>query len=284
MLETTEWILVLVCFLGSLVSVSIGTSCSIQFATMVTVFPPSTAIPLHGLIAGISSGIRWAVLRTYVRYQYLVGFIAGGSIGLLVGWPFVGMFSEQALLLILGSFLLISLWCPLRRLSILPFTGGVSTSFLTILVGATGPLVTALLARKTKSQRTVAATQSACTLFQHWGKVLIFTLSGFSFSNHLALVTVLSVATIAGTLFGKHLGDVIPRRLLRSILRTVVTILSIRMILLGLSPQINENLMASFSGLGIVLLLAVTSYFLGYRMGNQNSPRSTRHAWKRTHL
>lgn len=283
MLESTEWVLVVVCFFGSLVSVSIGTSCGLSFAAMVTVLPPTTALPLHGLIEGLSSGIRWAVLRRHVCYQYVVGFMTGGSIGLIVGWPLLGIFSEQALTLTLGLFLLITLWFPLRWLKLTPFTGGASTSCLTILVGATGPLVAALLARNAKSHRTVVGTQGACTLFQHWGKVLIFTLSGFSFSQHLELIAALSVATVTGTLLGKYLLNIIPRKFLRTALRTVVTLLGIRLVLVSLPVQSNEAQVSAYSGLAIVALLAATSYYLGYKMGNNKSPRSSRHTGNRAH-
>lgn len=227
----------MVCFLGSLISVSIGTSCGLLLAAMVTVLPPTVALPLHGLIEGLSSGIRWTILRHHVNYRYLVYFAAGGTLGLVFGWPLIGAFSEQALTLVLGLFLLITLWVPLAWLSVSTFAGGAGTSCLTLLVGATGPLVAALLARSQNEHRTVVATQGACTVFQHWGKVLVFAVSGFSFMHFWHLILALSIATIVGTVAGKYFLNIIPAVYLKMALRCVVSLLGIRLMLVGMNVR-----------------------------------------------
>jgi uncharacterized membrane protein YfcA len=267
MIESAEWVLVLVCFVGSIISVSIGTSCGLLFAALVTVLPPTTAIPIHGLIEGTSSGIRWAILRNYLNYRYLQSFLIGGSLGLVIGWPLLGLFSEQTLKLILGLFLLATLWIPLKWLRLTAFMGGTSTSCLTVLVGATGPLVAALLARKRQGHRTLVSTQGACTLFQHWGKVLIFCLSGFSFSQHLSLVSALILATVIGTLSGKKLLSFIPASYLRIALKTVVTVLGLRMVLVGLNIPVYDTTFASISGVAMIVTLAGVCCYLGYQVG-----------------
>lgn len=240
-LEASEWGLILVCLIGSLVSVAIGTSCGLLFAAMVSVMPPGAALPVHGLIEGISSGIRWAVLRQHVDYRYLPGFVFGGAIGLLAGWPLIGLFSDQLLKLILGVFLLVTLWCPLAVFRLTAMGSGAITSCLTLVVGATGPLVTALLSRKLNDHRSVVGTQGACTVFQHWSKVVVFSLSGFTMAPYLGLIVGLTVATIMGTLMGRFLLSAIPAKYLRAALRTVVTLLGIRLVLLGLNIELTVS-------------------------------------------
>lgn len=270
MLSATEWMLVCVCFFGSLISVSVGTSCGLLFAAMVSVLPPSVALPLHGLVEGLSSGIRWAVLRRYVNYRYLVGFMVGGSMGFLLGWPLLGLFTDQQLTLLLGVFLLITLWFPLGWLKLTAAFGGMSTSCLTVLVGATGPLVAALLARSEANHRTVVSTQGACTVFQHWGKVLVFTLYGFSFVPYINLVIALIISTVVGTLFGRKLLNIIPAFYLRTALQAAVSLLGVRLVLTGLNVQVDEMPIQSVPGVLLIMSLVLASCYFGYKIGRYN--------------
>lgn len=267
MLGPTEWMLILVCFFGSLISVSIGTSCGILLAAMVTVLPPSVAIPLHGLTEGLSSGIRWIVLRQHVNYRYLLYFSMGCMAGLCLGWPLLDKFPDSTLKLILGLFLLITLWVPLSWLRLPASAGGAITSCLTVLVGATGPLVAALLARNQQSHRTVIATQGACTLFQHWGKVLVFNIAGYSFSHYWQLAIALCVTTIVGTVCGKSLLSLIPAQYLKLALRYIVSLLGLHLVIGELDVTLGNPSIVSPAGVVVLLALALCSGYAGYQLG-----------------
>lgn len=234
MLETTDIVLVLVCFVVSLLSPAIGTSGGVTFAVMATVMPPAAVVPVHASVEGLASAIRWTMLREFVDYRFLVAFTLGGALGFVAGWPLIGLFSDDALRTLLGAFFVLTAWMPLRWMRLPPAIAGASTSCLTVLVGATGPLVAALIARGNADHRAVIGTQGACTTFQHFGKAQLFALWGFSFTPYLDLIGALSVATIIGTRLGKQILVYAPQLILRRLLKATVTVLGLRLLQDGL--------------------------------------------------
>lgn len=269
--EVSDIVLVVVCLVVSLFSPSVGTSGGVTFAVMATMLPPSVVVPLHALVEGLSSAIRWTLLREFVNYRFLVAFTLGGVVGLLAGWPLIGYFSDAGLKTLLGVFFLFSSWAPLGWMRLPPLLGGVSTSCLSVLVGATGPLVAALIARQESDHRVVVGTQGACTTFQHWGKALLFAAWGFSFANYTGLIVALTLATIIGTWLGKRILLKVPQRVLRLALKIVVTVLGLQLLIDGLGVRLGDISMGS--GVGVVaFLLAITmSTVAGYRLGVNDS-------------
>lgn len=264
MLEASDIVLVVVCLSVSLFSASIGTSAGVNFAAMATVLPPAVVVPIHGLVEGLSSAIRWILFREYVNYRFLVAFTLGGSIGLLAGWPFIGAFSDEGLKTLLGAFFLFTTWAPLGWMRLPPLLGGASTSSLSVLVGATGPLVAALIARQEPDHRVVIGTQGACTTFQHWGKVLLFSVWGFSFANYAGLIVALTLTTVIGTWLGKRILLRVPQRVLRLTLKLIVTVLGLRLLLQGLEIRLSDVPIGSWTGGALVLVGFVTACHLGY--------------------
>lgn len=231
---TSLLVLATVCFVGGLASTTVGSSGGITFATMATVFPVSAVVPIHAIVEAFASLARSCLLYKYVNWQFLLSFAIGGAVGISFAAPFLGMFPEIYLQLALGLFIVATTWVPLGKMvsqSVkYAVLGGGFTSFLTIFVGATGPLVAALTCRRFDAHSTVIATHAACMTGQHLSKVIIFALAGLTLSSFAIEVSSMIAATMAGTWFGRHIVLAGPQNLIKLIFKIVVTLLGINLV------------------------------------------------------
>lgn len=238
MLDFAEISLVVVCLSVSLLNATVGTTGGLTFAAMATLLPIGAVIPIHGIVEASAALFRWHLMRRYVDFDFLVAFTIGGAAGFFVGWPLVGLFSVDALKVLLGAFILIIAWAPLSKTKVShsrysSLSGGI-TSCLTVLVGATGALVAAIIARNQIDHRHVIGTHAACMTFQHGGKVLLFGVSGFTFVKFSGLISALILAIIIGTWLGKRILIRTPQQVLSWGLKVIVTVLGGRLLVQGL--------------------------------------------------
>lgn len=240
LLAGSELLLVLVCFSVAIWNTSVGPSGAVTFATMATVLPPTVVVPVHAIVetgAGLS---RTLLLRQFVDWQAVVPFIAGGVIGIAVAASVLDqdVLSHQALQVLLGLNILLIAWIPLpklgARLRSIAALNGLGTSFLTLFVGATSPLVTALISKSYQDHRKVLGTSAACMLFQHGIKIPIFGLIGFSFFAFAKLIILLIAATTLGTWIGRQVLVKVPQRIVKPIFKILITVLGINLIRQGL--------------------------------------------------
>ncbi len=259
--------MVLTCFAVGIVSPSLGTSCGVNFAVMANFLPPAAVVPLHGVLEGFSSAVRWSLLQEFTGYRFLVAFTVGSGLGFIAGWPLIGRFSDNELRLLLGGFFLMSVWIPLGWMRLSASLGGAVTSSLSLLVGATGPLVAALIARSEQDHRVVIATQGACTVLQHWGKVILFAVSGFSFASYIELIVVLCVATLFGSWLGKRVVLRLPQKMLKLALKAVVSMLGLKLLLDGLEIKISSVPIGSWTGVIVIAAMLSLVCFVAYQIG-----------------
>ncbi len=238
MFDQSELILIVVCLLVSLFNASVGTTGGVTFAAMATVLPPTAVVPIHGLVEGTSSFVRWLMLREFVDLKFVFAFVAGSVIGFALGWPLIGVFSAGALQLVLGLFILTIAFAPVGRLRLPAALTGAVTSCLTMIVGATGPLVAAILTHHLSDQRRLIATQALATAYQHTFKACLFGIWGFSFTPYLKLIAVLILAIVIGTWVGKRLLLQVPQQILRRLLKVTVTILGLRLVYMGITALV----------------------------------------------
>lgn len=240
-LSGTELILVLVCFLVAIWNTSVGPTGAITFATMATLLPPAAVIPLHAIVeAGANLSRAW-LLRQFVDWQFALPFIGGGLIGIVVAAPILSQafISQEILQVFLGINLLLITWMTLpsyglskRLFSVIV---GLITSFLTLFVGATSPLVSTLISQRDQDHRRMLGTSAACMLFQHGVKIPIFGLLGFSITAHAKLVLFLLLAIILGTWLGRKVLLNLPQNVIKPIFKVLITVLGINLIRQGLT-------------------------------------------------
>jgi len=134
----------------------------------------------------------------------------------------------------IALFVLYLCWGPgLPKASFGPFgvfIASAITSFVSLFVGATGPLVAAFIKQiHTDRFRTVATFGTAMTL-QHAPKALVFGVAGFVFSEWLLFILAMIACGFAGTWLGLHLLKSINNRWFHTAFNLVLTLLAFRLL------------------------------------------------------
>ena len=191
--------------------------------------PPGVVVAVHGVVQFGSNIGRTIVQRAHARWPLVLRFTLGSLVGVVFGALFVVALPERLLLALLGVFILVMTWAPKPRFPGLASSGlmigGAISTFVTMFVGATGPLVQALLLPLGLERRELVATHAACTTIQHLLKVLAFGALGFAFADWLPLLAAMIAAGFAGTLAGTLLLERLPERWFKATIRTLLTLI-----------------------------------------------------------
>jgi uncharacterized membrane protein YfcA len=123
------------------------------------------------------------------------------------------------------------LWFPGRFLSL-----GFVQAFLTLFVGATGPLNMPFLIRAGLSRDQLVVTGAAFMTIVHLVKIITFGLLGFAFGPYLFLMLLMILAVISGSYAGTRLRHKVPEQLFLMTFKLLITVLAIRMIIKALVP------------------------------------------------
>lgn len=234
-------ILTAVVFVVAIWNTSVGPAGAISFVTMATLLPPPAVVPIHATVEAIAGVSRTLFLRRSVNWRFVASFCLFGLVGFSIGAPILNYspLNNDMLRIILGSAILVTVWVPIDRLfsSLAPWmaAGGFSTAFITLFIGATGSLVSALVQKRHPDHGKMLATSAACMVFQHGGKILIFGLLGFSFSLHAGLLASMIAASIAGTWFGRGVSIYVSERITRPIFKAIVTIMALNLLWTGIA-------------------------------------------------
>jgi uncharacterized membrane protein YfcA len=199
--------LVALSFFTSALTAAVGIGGGLLLLTvMVSFLPPIIVLPVHGVIQLGSNGGRMAVMRQHVDWR-IWGFFAIGSIlgVILAGQVFINL-SLEVLRAVLGLFVLYAVWTPKLRPSNIGLKGytlvGIGTTFITMFVGATGPLVSSFLSPEKLGRERMVATLAACMIIQHGLKGIAFGVFGFYFQPWIPVIVVM----IASGFFGHFAG------------------------------------------------------------------------------
>lgn len=232
--------IVTVSLLGSAVTAafSIGGGL-LLIGVMSALMPAAAVIPVHAVIMLGSNAGRSALLFRHVTWRVLVWFAGGAALGGFLGAKEVFGLEPRVLRLAVAGFILFTQWGPAIALPLgAPFfavAGGLSM-FLTLFVGASGPFITAILARMPELSRlALIGTAGACMTLQHGGKVGIFALGGFAYTPWLTLMAAAVAAGFIGTFLGTRLLHRLDEAVFRHGLKIVLTGLAGWLILLGLT-------------------------------------------------
>jgi len=198
--------------------------------------PVTSVLPVHGVVQLGSNAGRVVMQRRYLLRAALLWFTLGSAVGIALGASVVVNIPDWLAKWALALFIL---WSIYRRKSqttpqgygkpYFVFSGTVS-SFCTMLVGATGPLVAALLANTGLSKQPLVATHAACMVIQHGMKILAFGSLGFAYAQWGPLLAAMIISGIAGTWLGTRLLDRLPEAGFRLGFKVVMTAISLHMI------------------------------------------------------
>lgn len=211
-------VLVVAAFATAMLSGLIGMGGGILLlATLFCFLSHAEAIPTHAAVQLASNSTRMAAFRRDVHWptfgRFLSGALPGGAAGLaLLFYVGPAEASEPYLKMAVGVYILVAAHLPkgpkhatAGRWWDFPLMGLVAgTAALT--VGAVGPLIAPLFARRDFVKERLVATKAACQILLHAVKIPAFLwLRSFDY-DRLGLITLLMIlAVIPGTLAGKRL-------------------------------------------------------------------------------
>ncbi len=233
--------LVLAAALTSMITASLGAGGGvILLALLALSAPPSAIIPVHGLVQLGSNVNRMLMLWRHVDLRIIAWFTPGVALGAWLASLVLVELPAHVIQLCIAGFILLLIWGPAVPRQALGAAGTVLastvTSFITMFVGATGPLVAAFIKQQQGHQRfgTVATFAAAMSL-QHAPKALVYGAAGFAFREWLGLVAAMIAAGALGTWLGIRLLGRLGDRRFGLVFRILLTALALRLFWQALS-------------------------------------------------
>ncbi len=229
-------LLVIAAFLSSSLTAVLGVGGGmLLISIMGVILPPGAVVPVHGVVQLASNASRGALAPRDIRREILWPFLAGCLAGALVGSRVVLRVPSEFLPIPLGLFILLMTWLPQIKTR-LWFPGkflslGFVQAFLTLFVGATGPLNLPFLIRAGLTRDQLVVTAAAFMTSVHLVKIITFGLLGFAFTPYLGLMALMIIAVVAGSYAGTRLRHRTPEKLFLLGFKLLISLLAIRMIL-----------------------------------------------------
>ncbi len=242
--------------LAALAMVSAGISAVIGMAGGITllsgmllVIPLGTAVPIHGVVQLASNSMRLVVFFKHVRWRIVAFFGLAAAPGAALGAKVVTELPGVWLTLGIGVLILIATHAPKAK----PKGGsggsgrgsgwvfgplGFAAGFLGMLVGATGPLIAPFFLRQNILKEELIATKAFCQAFVHLWKLPAFMAIGFDYGEHAVLLGTLVAMVIVGTLVGKRLLNRVSERLFVILIKTALTVIAIKLVVLDALPEL----------------------------------------------
>jgi len=236
------FLLVAASFFTSALTASFGVGGGMAMITLMGIALPAAAvIPVHGAVQlGSNSGRAWHQ-RAHVRAEIARPFIAGSVVGAIIGAFIVVQLPDALLKIVLAVFILLTTWVAIPGIQRLSHAGlamaSVGVAMLSMLVGATGALVSALFAQYFAGDRkALVATHAATMTVQHGLKIVVFGIAGFAFWNWIPLVAAMIATGYAGTIYGSAWLERLPEETFRRWFKVGLTLLALDLLRRGLFP------------------------------------------------
>ena len=234
-------LLVVASFFTSALTAAFGVGGGVAMLALMGLFVPVAAlIPVHGAVQlGSNTGRAWHQ-RAHVRLDVAAPFVAGSLIGAAAGVFLVVQLPDAVLKLVLGIFIIAVTWAKIPGIEGLGraglAAGSAALALLTMLVGATGPLLAAFFSQILSGDRkALVATHAAGMTVQHALKILVFGLAGFAFWEWLPLVGAMIGSGYLGTMYGSRLLDRLPEESFRRWFRIGLTLLALDLLRRGVT-------------------------------------------------
>jgi uncharacterized membrane protein YfcA len=206
----------------------------ILLALMALVLPPVILIPVHTVVQLGVSVSRIALLRSFILWKTVLPFVGGGIVGAAAGAPIFVSLPGPVLLGLIGAFVLLIAWMPKFGLigpekGRFGFVGFIAT-FLGMFVSSTGLFIAPFVASISPERRNYAATVAALGTTMHLIKLAAFGFIGFSIGAYLPLMATMCATAALGNWVGRHILVRMEEKAFRIILKTFLTVLSLRLL------------------------------------------------------
>lgn len=222
----------------SLVTASMGAGGGVLLLIiMAQMLSPAVLIPVHGMVQ-LGSNLGRAVLTwRHIDWRIIGIMLPATLLGAWLGSLVLVALPPAIWNLAIAGFVLYLCWGPpLPRLALGKFgiflAGGITT-FLSLFIGSTGPLVAGFIKQIHRDRfRTVATFASAMTL-QHAPKALVFTAAGFVLYDWLWFIAAMILCGAIGTWVGLKLLRRLNNKRFSVAFNVVLTLLAVRLIWQG---------------------------------------------------
>jgi uncharacterized membrane protein YfcA len=227
-------------FVTSAISATFGLGGGVLLLVVMSYFmPTATLIPVHGAVQLGSNTARAIVQWAHVFWPVFLPMLAGGIIGSWFGAVVTVSLDESLLRLMMGMVIIILVWLPKqggRRMGRAGlFVSGGFINFLSMIVGASGPLTGTVLLRVLDKRHAMVATQAVFQTAQHLLKVIAFGFAGFAFAPWAGLIVVMLVTGFAGTIAGSRVLAGGSERWFQVVFRIIITVLAIDLVRRGVT-------------------------------------------------
>jgi len=196
--------------------------------------PPEVIIPVHGLIQFGSNLGRAGLTVRHIDWRLLGWFLPGVVLGLTAGALVLVQLPSWIWQLSIALFVLYLCWGPAMPARALGATGTViaatATSFLSLFVGATGPLVAAFVKQVHTDRFRTSATFAATMVLQHGPKIFVFLAAGFVLTPWIGFVLGMIGCGLLGTWVGIHLLGRMDNQRFSLVFNIVLTALAIQLL------------------------------------------------------
>nr|WP_245220008.1 sulfite exporter TauE/SafE family protein [Pseudoalteromonas arabiensis] len=237
-------VLIVVAGFTSMISAAFGAGGGLMLLViMASMLPMGVVIPVHGLVQLGSNANRFLFTFKHIDAAMFIYFSLGGVLGALVASSIVTSIPLELMKIVVAVFVLYLLWGvtpELRETSKLwRVFAGLWTSFTSMFVGASGPLVGSCLYVNNYDKLKFTATFSSCMTVQHTLKAILYGAVGFAFWQWLPLVILMILSGAIGTWLGLKLLHRISSDKFKKIFRLVLTVLSLQLAWQGISYALN---------------------------------------------
>lgn len=210
-----------------------------MLALMGLFIPVAALIPVHGAVQlGSNSGRAWHQ-RASVRMDIALPFLLGSVVGAIAGAFIVVQLPDALLKIVLGAFIILITWVTIPGVSRIGRKGlavvSSGVAILSMMVGATGPIVASVLAQFLGGDRKALVATSALTMVvQHALKIVVFGALGFVFRPWVWLVAAMIASGFLGTVYGTRLLDRLDEKSFKLWFRIAVTLLALDLLRRGI--------------------------------------------------
>ena len=195
---------------------------------------PTLIIPIHGITQLASNASRAVFSLKDVQWSLLPPFLIGSLAGVVLFGLLLVNIPMDTIPVAIGAYIILNLWNQRFSNAISKYENytviGALQTGLGLIVGATGPLATSVLTKQLNGKDEIIATASLFMSISHLSKIVVFGLIGFSFFEHLPLLTGMVAGSIIGSYLGTRLRGFIGDKRMIFIIKVLLSVLAIRMI------------------------------------------------------
>lgn len=228
-------VLIITSFFTSMMTAAMGIGGGmLLLAIMASIVPIIALIPAHAVVQMGSNANRAVMTRQHIDSKRVKRFMVGALLAALIAPFIVVQLPIMTIQLAVACFILFLVWGPKlgnHEISASELVAvGTITTLISMLVGATGPLVAAFIHRMGYDRYKAVATLAACMTLQHLLKIAVFSAIGFAFFDWLPLLLTMILMGGLGTKIGLHALDKIPAERFHLIFKLTISVLAIRLI------------------------------------------------------